>query len=133
MAEAAESLSGVLETRIVERGFDFSNDYVVLNELGRTLLDLAQRFQHRDADQYESYLNQSRDQFLKVLELDPENAMAHANLTTIYSLAGDSDAQARHSRLHKRYKLDDNAKDVALPKARQQYPAANHAAEALVI
>jgi hypothetical protein len=32
-----------------------------------------------------------------------------------------------------RYKPDDNAAEVAIPAARRRYPAANHAAEALVI
>jgi hypothetical protein len=35
--------------------------------------------------------------------------------------------------LHTRYKPDDNAAEVAIPAARRRYPAANHAAEALVI
>ena len=38
-----------------------------------------------------------------------------------------------HRLLHTRYKPDDNAAEVAIPAARRRYPAANHAAEALVI
>jgi hypothetical protein len=38
-----------------------------------------------------------------------------------------------HEQLHLRYKPDDNAQGRAERLARQRYPAANHAAEAVVI
>jgi hypothetical protein len=38
-----------------------------------------------------------------------------------------------HGRLHAKYKPDDNARDRAIAAARRKYPAANHAAEAVVI
>ena len=130
---AAESFRGVLETRIVDRQFDFSLDYRVRNELGSTLLNLAQRKMRLETDEFKTYLDESREQFETVLKTDSENATAHANLATIFGLLGDEEKQALHRKLHTKYKLDENAQDVALPKARQQYPAANHAAEALVI
>ena len=43
------------------------------------------------------------------------------------------EAAAEHRRLHARYKRDDNAADRAVRLARERYPAADHAAEALVI
>jgi 6-phosphogluconolactonase (cycloisomerase 2 family) len=48
-------------------------------------------------------------------------------------LLGDAQREQRHRQLHARYKKDDNAAEVAIPAARRRYPAANHAAEALVI
>ena len=46
----------------------------------------------------------------------------------------DDDEQAsHHQELHLRYKPDDNARDRAVAAARKRYPAANHAAEAVVI
>ena len=130
---AAESLKGVLNTRIVDRKFDFSLDYRVRNELALTLLDLAQKNLDFDDDAFQAYADEAIEHFKKVLEVDSENTAAHANLAKIYSLLGNDDKKSHHSELHKRYKLDENAKDVALPKARRKYPAANHAAEALVI
>ncbi|HEV8237937.1 MAG TPA: multiheme c-type cytochrome, partial [Thermoanaerobaculia bacterium] len=64
-----------------ERGFDFSLDYNLLNELGTTLFDRAklergpQRKTARDA-----YLHRAVATFEKVLSIDPENVTAHYNL-----------------------------------------------------
>ena len=131
---AAKLLQGTLDTRVPERGFDFSLDYVVRNELALTLLDIAQQADFKgDQDAFQNYLNRAREEFHRVLETDSENATAHANLTKIAALAGDKETEEKHRRLHDRYKLDDNAAEVALPAARRKYPAASHAAEALVI
>ena len=65
--------------------------------------------------------------------LDSENIAAHYNLHLLYAELGDEEKAAEHSRLHERYKADDNATDRALQLAREKYPAANHAAEAVVI
>lgn len=132
--EAAKLLQGVLETKVPERGFDFSLDYRVRNELALTLLDIAQgALGAGDEATFERYSEQAREEFLRVLETDSENATAHANLAKIASLVGDDVKQKFHAGLHRRYKLDDNAAEVALPKARRKYPAASHAAEDLVI
>ena len=131
---AAKLLQGTLDTRVPERGFDFSLDYVVRNQLALTLLDIAQRADGmEDPDALQLYLDRSRSEFEKVLKVDSENATAHANLAKIAALEEDEAKQQVHRRLHDRYKLDDNAAEVALPAARRKYPAANHAAEALVI
>ena len=134
LREAADSLAAVLQTKVPDRGFDFSLDYVVRNELGLTLGDLAQQaeIQGKEAD-YLSYLNEAKREFETVLETDSENVTAHANLVEIYSLLGDQEKESFHRELHSRYKPDDNAAEVAIPAARRRYPAANHAAEALVI
>jgi tetratricopeptide (TPR) repeat protein len=131
---AAKLLQGTLETRVPERGFDFSLDYVVRNQLALTLLDIAQRADVMgDQESFQTYLDRSRSEFERVLQIDAENATAHANLAKVAALAGDVAKQQYHRGLHDRYKLDDNAAEVALPAARRNYPAANHAAEALVI
>jgi hypothetical protein len=132
--KAAELLRGTLQTKVPERGFDFSLDYVVRNELALTLLDIAQRADVMgDQESFANYLDLSRREFERVLEVDSENATAHANLAKIAALRGDEAARELHRELHDRYKRDDNAAEVALPAARRKYPAANHAAEALVI
>ncbi|MEM6470664.1 MAG: hypothetical protein AAF802_13990, partial [Planctomycetota bacterium] len=132
--QAAKLLRGTLETKVPERGFDFSLDYMVRNELALTLLDIAQRADVMDEEgEFEQYIVDSKNEFERVLEVDSENATAHANLAKIASLTGDTTAEAYHRKLHSRYKMDDSAAEIALPSARRKYPAASHASEALVI
>ncbi len=134
LEKAAESLRGVLQTRVPDRGFDFSLDYVVRNELGLTLIDLAQRADVMgDKAGFEATINEAREQFEQVLVTDSENVTAHANLAEVFALLGDAEQEQIHRQLHGKYKSDDNAAEVAIPRARSRYPAANHAAEALVI
>jgi tetratricopeptide (TPR) repeat protein len=117
-----------------KRNFDFSLDYVVRNQLGATCLDLALAAQSRDdLDEMEQYLGLARSEFMKVLEIDSENLMAHANLVTIYERLGDAQQAEVHRLANLKYKPDDNASNLARRPARQKYPAANKAAEALVI
>ncbi len=132
--EAVESLRGVLATKIPSRKFDFSLDYMVRNELGLALMDVAEGFQVAgDKRQYEAKLAEAKKEFESVLEIDSENVTAHWNLAKIFGLLGDQSRQQQHQQLHGRYKLDDNASEVAIPAARRKYPAGNHAAESLVI
>ncbi len=134
LKEAAESLRGVLQTKVPERGFDFSLDYNVRNELGLALIDLAQRADVLgNTAEFKTTLEEARDEFERVLEVDSENVTAHANLAEVYALMGVKEKEQHHRMLHRRYKPDDNAAEVAIPAARRRYPAANHAAEALVI
>jgi tetratricopeptide (TPR) repeat protein len=117
-----------------KRGFDFSYDYVVRNQLGATYLDLALAAQARDDEpMYQEYLVSARSEFLKVLEHDSENLMAHANLATLYERLGDTTKAEEHRLANLKYKPDDNASNLARRPARQKYPAANRAAEAVVI
>ncbi len=117
-----------------KRQFDFSLDYVVINQLGETLFDLAkqQRGESRAAKRRE-YLEQSVEQFQKTLSIDPENVTAHYNLQLLYAQLGKDKLSTRHRKLHALYKPDDNAADIAISAARKRYPAANHAAAAIVI
>ncbi|MEM9825396.1 MAG: multiheme c-type cytochrome [Planctomycetota bacterium] len=133
--EAAErSLRVALDTRIPERKFDFSLDYVVANELGMTLVDRAQAAEVLDeAGDAKALYQEAADVFEGVLEIDSENAIAHSNLAQIRGWQGDADAEALHRAAHERYKQDDSAAEIAVPAGRQRYPAANRAAEAVVI
>ena len=118
----------------VDRNFDFSKDYRLLNQLGQTLFERAkqERGQTRRADR-ERLLDEAITYFDRALVLDPENATAHYSLKQIYADLGDDAASERHGELHLKYKPDDNARDRAIAAARRRYPAANHAAEAVVI
>lgn len=137
LEEAEKSFRSVLEDDTQERRdrlFDFSLDYRVRNSLGLTLVDLAAIAEsRRQVDRSQELLAQAEQEFLRVLETDVENVSAHANLAALYRRMGDDDKAAHHGQLQVKYKMDDNAADLAVPVARRKYPAADHAAESLVI
>jgi len=120
------------ETR--DRGFDFSKDYRVLGELGQTLYERAktERGDERAAARRE-LMERAVSWFERTLELDPEDLSAHFNLTQLFQELGDEERAAHHRALHAKYKPDDNARDRAILAARRNDPAADHAAEAVVI
>jgi len=130
----------------IDRKFDFSLDYVVRNQLGLVLIDLADNAEGRNDGGRTSkdLLKEAMTEFEKVLEVDSENNTAHANLRDLCSrmveFAADDaerDALFAKSKLHGdanlRYKADDNAANLARPAARAKYPWADHASEQLVI
>jgi tetratricopeptide (TPR) repeat protein len=125
----------VLEDRYPEldrRGFDFSKDYEVINELGQTYFERA-KMDRRDPDRQREWLRLAAAEFEKTLRLDSENVTAHYNLALIHAQLGDEPKAAEHRRLHERYRRDDNARDRAIAAARRRDPAADHAAQAIVI
>ncbi|MCO8121400.1 hypothetical protein NHH03_06600 [Stieleria sp. TO1_6] len=137
LEEAVQNLRSVLEDQTADmrmRGFDFSLDIEVINQLGRTLFDLGVvRVRQERLEESRDYFQQAVDQFEKTLTIDPENVTAHFNLQLLYEKLGDQSRSDKHQSLHLRYKPDDNAKGRAIRLAREKYPAANHAAEAVVI
>jgi tetratricopeptide (TPR) repeat protein len=137
LAEAEHDFRKVLEDRTPEmgkRGFDFSLDYEVRNLLGLTLFDLASQVRGSgDRAERERLLREAVREYQKTLQVDSENVTAHYNLQLLYAELGDEAKAREHQQLHARYKPDDNAADRAVRLAREKYPAANHAAEAVVI
>jgi tetratricopeptide (TPR) repeat protein len=137
LEDAEKSFRSVLEDDTQERrerGFDFSLDFRVRNSLGLTLLDLSDIAEARgQEDRGSRLLRQAEEQFQKSLEVDSEDVTAHANLALIYRRIGQQEKAGYHEQMQLRYKMDDNAGDVARPIARRKYPAADHAAESLVI
>ncbi|MCB1752038.1 MAG: tetratricopeptide repeat protein [Gammaproteobacteria bacterium] len=130
---AIEYLEALVETRFVEarrRGFDFSSDYRVLVQLGRTLFERARqaRGEARAADK-KRYLQRARSWLEKALEIDPENAAAHYNLALVFSEMGVTAESDRHRALHDKYRSDDQAVEQAVSTHRRHNPAADHAAE----
>lgn len=116
------------------RGFDFSRDYRVLNELGQTLVERAKQERGEARRQRRNeLLEESVAWFEKVLGWDPENVTAHFNLALVNDLLGEPDKAATHRRLHEKYRPDDNAGDRAVAMRRRNDPAADKAAEAVVI
>lgn len=135
--QAISEFTSILEDRYPEleqRGFDFSRDYEVINELGQTLLERAkmERGEGRKGER-ERLLNESIRRFEQTLAIDSENVSAHYNLALIHAQLGHADKAAEHRRLHEKYRPDDNARDRAVTLARLRDPAANHAAQAIVI
>jgi tetratricopeptide (TPR) repeat protein len=116
------------------RGFDFSRDYRLLNQLGQALFERAKQ-ERGDAAQERrrELLTEAVSWFDKALLLDPDNVTAHYNLALIWGQLGDETKARRHRALHAEFKPDDNARDRAVAAARLRYPAANHAAEPVVI
>jgi len=133
--KAITEFRSILEDRSPElnaRGFDFSKDYEVINELGQTLFERAK--QARDSDTTRRrLLEQATARFEQTLALDEENLTAHYNLALICAELGDARGAAEHRRLHEKYRPDDNARDRAITVARRADPAADHAAQAIVI
>jgi tetratricopeptide (TPR) repeat protein len=110
--------------------FDFSRDYRVLVQLGDALYQrglLAEGPQRREA------MHAAGDAYRAALGYDPENLAAHWGLKQVSLDLDDADAHARFAAEHARYKPDDNARDQAAARARAMYPAADHAAERVVI
>ena len=136
LEEAQQNFASVLTAPTAEmraRGFDFRLDYDVINLLGQTLFERARRSRSGEDSDQEKLLRAAVGQFERTLEIDPENATAHFGLQQAYALLEDQDRSAHHRALHIKYKTDDNARDRAVAAARARYPAANHAAEAVVI
>ena len=127
-------LDGTLFDDARRRGFDFSLDVRLQGELGQTLFERAkqERGESRRARRVE-LLGEAKARFERALAIDPEDVAAHYNLSLIHAQLGDSEAAQRHRELHGRYKPDDNARDRAVAIHRRANPAADHAAEAIVI
>ena len=120
------------ETR--RRGFDFSLDYVVWNDLGQALFDRAKQLRGAAREEARSArFGQAVDAFARTLAIDPENATAHYNLALLHDRLGNAAESEHHRSEHAIYKPDDNARDRAERLARERYPEANRAAEAVTI
>jgi hypothetical protein len=161
LEEAVENFSAALNYRTeksLERKFDFTKDYTVQNRLGTALFELAKtaRTDARLEERIE-LLERAATAFHDALKVDSENVDAHYALTLIYSQLAEAivrkselqttaetkdssnleqkyrDLVEVHSALHLKYKPDENARAVAIRKAREQYPWADKAAEALVL
>ena len=134
--EAIVNFSSILddtaETR--RRAFDFSRDYRLLNELGQTIFERAKQERAAEASaRRRAMMAEAAGWFERVLELDPENVTAHYNLALLAEEMNDPDRAELHWAAHGKFKPDDNARDLAVAAARIRYPAANHAAEPVVI
>ena len=133
LERAQNNFQSVLEDRtpeMVKRGFDFSKDYRVINLLGQTYFDRARQLRDDDvAVQRKAFLEKAVETFQKTLVIDSENVTAHYNLQQLFRELGDNTRAQHHAALHARFKPDDNARDLAVGRAKAHYPAANAASE----
>jgi tetratricopeptide (TPR) repeat protein len=132
--DALEQLTALAETRFAEarqRGFDFSRDYRLLNQIGLTWLEIAAQ-QDLAADRALAQ-DEARQWFERALVQDPENAEAHYNLARIHRDTGTAELADFHAAEYQRYRVDDNARDRAIGVARRANPAADHLADPVVI
>jgi tetratricopeptide (TPR) repeat protein len=133
--KAIEEFGSIVNDRYPEldkRGFDFSKDYEVLNELGQAEYERA-KMERADPGKQAQFLNQAISAFDRTLALDSENLTAHYALAQIYTQLGDHEKADFHRREHAKYLPDYNAQDRAVSIARRADPAADHAAQATVI
>jgi tetratricopeptide (TPR) repeat protein len=135
--EAIAGFRSILESDSAEmrrREFDFNQDFRLLTELGQTLVERA-KLERGEARRQarEELLRQAEGYFLAALALDSEHVPAHYNLALLYPQLGDQGRARHHMSEYRRYRPDDNARDRAVASARAKDPAANHAAEAIVI
>ena len=135
--EAIENFTAVINSQYKvaqEREFDFSQDYRVLNELGQVLFERAKtEIGDANRERRDLFLEEAVKRFEQALKIDPENVTAHYNLYLIGAYRGHRELAAKHQALHAKFKPDDNARDRAILKHRAANPAADHAAEAVVI
>jgi tetratricopeptide (TPR) repeat protein len=139
LADAEENFRQVLNYRTeetVRRKFDFSRDYVVNNLLGQTVFDRAQQIRGSDPESQErrrQRLLEAVAVFQRTLAEDPENVDAHYNLFLLHQQLGQTEQAEAHQAAHERYRMDNTARGEAVTIARKKYPAADFAAESLVI
>ena len=135
--EAIASFKSIVEADDAEtrqRGFDFGQDYRLLNEIGLTFFERAKQERgEANRSQRERFLQDARSYFDRALVFDPENITAHYNLSLILRQVGERNEGMAHLEQYQKYKPDDNARGQAVAVARMNDPAANHAAEAIVI
>jgi tetratricopeptide (TPR) repeat protein len=116
------------------RGFDFSYDTNLLNELGRTNYERARKERgSKRRPQREKFLQTSLSWLNKTLDIDPENLAAHYNLGLVYAELGNLEKANYHRQQHDLFRPDDHAVETAVTRHRQANPAADHAAAAFVI
>ena len=129
--EKFDQLRRTAFTEAAERGFDFSRDYNLLNQLALSYFELSKIA--RTEERRTELLTLATETYQAALHEDPENVQAHYGLMQTYERLGQNANASFHRNQHQKYRIDDNAKDRAVNAARQMDPAANHASESIVI
>jgi hypothetical protein len=92
LPEAVRSFESILDParRDANRKLDFTTDYVVLNELGKTLFTSAQQEEGNDRAARDQFLRRAAEVLERTLRIDPENVTAHEFLAKTYTRLGGS-------------------------------------------
>jgi tetratricopeptide (TPR) repeat protein len=89
--EAVANFEQILDPKnqLHERKFDFSLDYVVINELGRMLFIRSVQ-EHANPEECDRFLRRAVEQFEKTLTIDSEDLDAHFGLCQCYLRLGQN-------------------------------------------
>lgn len=131
--KALDSFERVYKTEFQnakDANFDFSKDYKFVTLYAQTLF---QRAKMLSGQEQKTIYQKSIDKFNEVLEMNPEWADAHFGLFQLYAALGEVQEAQKHKALHDKHKVDDNAHDTVIAKARAKNKAADHAAEMIAI
>ena len=135
--DAIENFRRALEAggpELRARGFDFTRDYEVIDELAQTLFERAKLERGTDrAAHRAALLRESAAWFERTLALDVENVAAHYGLAQVYAQLGDPKRAAEHLALHARYNPDENARVRVVAIHLASHPAAVRAAQSIAI
>ncbi|HEV3081767.1 MAG TPA: tetratricopeptide repeat protein, partial [Gemmataceae bacterium] len=89
-ADAVADFEKILDPRNQprDRKFDFTRDYVVINELGNTFFRMSQ--QEDKVEERDRLLRQAAARYERTLEIEPEDLDAHYWLAQSYARLGES-------------------------------------------
>lgn len=116
-----------------ERGFDFSRDVRVWNEIAESALELASLAGDGDPASRLAALAEAESALRASLAIDSEQDVAWWLLNRTLEAKGDAEGAAEARARHAIHKPDETARERAVRAARAKYPWADHAAEATVI
>lgn len=115
----------------VERGYDFSRDERVWNELATVRFQLARSAATDDA--HAEQVRLANEAVTRSLELNPQVAQSWFLASRIRESAGDADGAKAALAEFELLRPDDNARDRAIRLARSRSEIADHAAEPIAI
>jgi len=112
----------------MEAGFDFSQDYGFLTELAEGYVQMALIDQNS-----QPWINKAREVYEHILAINSELSDAYYGLFRLAKMTGDTKTAEHMQQLHEYYKADDQNHDQAIHQARKKNPAADKAANRVVI
>ncbi len=121
-----------LDTKLADRGFDFSKDREIRRQLGDTLYNKSLGMPDGSPEQ-KQLLGDAIENLKKVLAIDSEDRQSHWLLHRCYRLLGDEESAKEHDAAYKTYQVDDNARDFAVRTFRLRHPWADKSAQSVVI
>ena len=134
LEESVRRIERVIASRYetaVERGYDFSRDERVWNELATVRFQIARRAATDEA--YESEIQKALEAVNRSIQLNAQMPRTWFLASRIFEAAGDEEGAARALAEFEVIRPDDNARDRAIRLARSRSEIADHAAEPIAI